>query len=805
MRSGRTAAYMGGDNTVPERDRHGDGDGSGGDAPRDFEPEPHPDRQFARDSEAGAHRSPHGSRQADTGTVPASEPWPAHHRIGSFEIVQLLRAGDAGNLYRAWDHALARPVILDEFLPPALAHRDREGQMRPSLPAAAPMLERAGRLFVDEARVLARAEHPALARVLHLVEAHGTAFRVLPGYAGRPLSDLLADGAAPQDEAALRRLLDDVLGALDAWHAAAGAHGGVSAAQLMWLDSGHALLLGPDAASHTPLGNAAGTAARPAAARHAGDGGTIGRAAAAGLFDRAAGGAASRGGADEPALRAADLHALAQLVRLCMLGPGTVLPAGLPLADALQRARADSGLPLPHYSAAFLQTLDAALSPDSLRRPAHAAQFRQWLARGLEAAPASVAAAVSGAAVPASRAEFGAARAGGPVIEPGPGIEPAFRPVEVPAAAAPPAGAEAGADGDVDAATSALIRSVVNAIPDRPPRRGSDPADADAGVARAGRGPGAHGPGGLIEPDFGALPPLSPAPAVATPDEAIASIASTSPPLHAEARHPPAAAPAAPARQPRRLAYTAVALVALLVIGFGLFRALAPQDPALAGNRVGSGSPRDAGVVANAPTESATNATAGGQTGGLTSGQAAPSTALPPGPTGPQATDGPQPPPPVGPDALPGPPPAQPETRAAVPPGPGGHDATATALPPMAPREPRESREPEAPATPGALPPGGQAQTQAQQPQQPPQQPQQQQPQQPQQPQAQRPQLQPPQPQQPARTATPALAAVTSPRQQCGERTEFSLYRCMQQQCAQARWRNHAQCVQLRQTDRVPG
>ena len=78
--------------------------------------------------------------------------WPAHHRIGSFEIVAVLRSGDSGLLYRAWDHALAQPVLLEEFLPPALAQRDAQGQMRPSLPAAAAVLERAGRLFVDEAR-----------------------------------------------------------------------------------------------------------------------------------------------------------------------------------------------------------------------------------------------------------------------------------------------------------------------------------------------------------------------------------------------------------------------------------------------------------------------------------------------------------------------------------------------------------------------------------------------------------------------------------------------------------------------------
>jgi hypothetical protein len=42
-----------------------------------------------------------------------------------------------------------------------------------------------------------------------------------------------------------------------------------------------------------------------------------------------------------------------------------------------------------------------------------------------------------------------------------------------------------------------------------------------------------------------------------------------------------------------------------------------------------------------------------------------------------------------------------------------------------------------------------------------------------------------------------------SPRAECGARTEFALYRCMQTECQQARWSKHAQCVRLRETDTV--
>ena len=48
-----------------------------------------------------------------------------------------------------------------------------------------------------------------------------------------------------------------------------------------------------------------------------------------------------------------------------------------------------------------------------------------------------------------------------------------------------------------------------------------------------------------------------------------------------------------------------------------------------------------------------------------------------------------------------------------------------------------------------------------------------------------------------------ASRAPASPREVCGVRTQFSLYRCMQMQCSQPRWTSHAQCERLRTTDSV--
>jgi serine/threonine protein kinase len=48
-----------------------------------------------------------------------------------------------------------------------------------------------------------------------------------------------------------------------------------------------------------------------------------------------------------------------------------------------------------------------------------------------------------------------------------------------------------------------------------------------------------------------------------------------------------------------------------------------------------------------------------------------------------------------------------------------------------------------------------------------------------------------------------AAREPSSPREACGDRTQFSLYRCMQRQCSQRQWASHAQCERLRRTDTV--
>ena len=286
-------------------------------------------------------------------------------RIGPFEVQRVIARSPSTIVYLAADHALGIPVAIQEYLPAGLVQRDAEQQLHAIDPPQEGLIGRGLRAFIDEARMLARCDHPALVRVLHLCEYNGSAYRVMPFYRGQRLLDLRRDMPAAPDEASLRALLDGLLGALEAIHRSGRAHGGVTPANILLLSDDRPLLLGPGAA-----GQAIGSdLVESLMASLESSFGPQPDAAAASLPSSGA---------------AADLYALAEVLRFCIIGE---LPAGPglrpepePLAVAI--ARSFEPAARPHYSASLLGALEAALAPALEDRPRNAAQFREWLDRG---------------------------------------------------------------------------------------------------------------------------------------------------------------------------------------------------------------------------------------------------------------------------------------------------------------------------------------------------------------------------------------------------------------------------------------
>lgn len=150
---------------------------------------------------------------------PDNDALPVGTRLGEFEIERVIGVGGFGIVYLALDHALQRRVALKEYMPSALAARGN-GTEQVSIRSSS-HAETFGiglRSFVNEARLLARFDNPALVKVHRFWEANGTAYMAMPYYQGVTLKEARpALGGAP-GEAWLRTLLDSVLGALELIH-----------------------------------------------------------------------------------------------------------------------------------------------------------------------------------------------------------------------------------------------------------------------------------------------------------------------------------------------------------------------------------------------------------------------------------------------------------------------------------------------------------------------------------------------------------------------------------------------------------
>ena len=104
-------------------------------------------------------------------------------RLGVYEVTALIGEGGMGQVYRATDTRLKRQVAI-KILPPSLA-------------ADADRLAR----FQREAEVLASLNHPNIAAIYGLEESGGLTALVMELVEGEDLSQRIAQGPIPLDEA----------------------------------------------------------------------------------------------------------------------------------------------------------------------------------------------------------------------------------------------------------------------------------------------------------------------------------------------------------------------------------------------------------------------------------------------------------------------------------------------------------------------------------------------------------------------------------------------------------------------------
>ncbi|HET9643957.1 MAG TPA: protein kinase [Burkholderiaceae bacterium] len=185
---------------------------------------------------------------ASLGAPPADGPHPevlaAGARLGEFEVLRVLGTGGFGIVYLAWDHALEREVALKEYMPLMLAGRGSEQRVMIRSRANEETFALGLRSFVNEARLLARFDHPSLVKVYRFWEDNGTAYMAMPFYRGRNLRQVreaLPPGSP--GETWVRALIMPLLGALEVLHREEVYHRDIAPDNILIGDDGRPVLL----------------------------------------------------------------------------------------------------------------------------------------------------------------------------------------------------------------------------------------------------------------------------------------------------------------------------------------------------------------------------------------------------------------------------------------------------------------------------------------------------------------------------------------------------------------------------------
>ena len=161
---------------------------------------------------------------------------PQGTRIRDFEFHRVLGHGGFGITYLGWNMALDIPVAIKEYLPADLATREQDLSVVPQTAQAAADFQWGLERFLDEARTLARFQHPNIVRVHHFFEAHSTAYIAMDYVEGEDLSAYLTR-KGPLREDALKGILYPLLSALEVVHKAAFLHRDIKPGNIVLRDS----------------------------------------------------------------------------------------------------------------------------------------------------------------------------------------------------------------------------------------------------------------------------------------------------------------------------------------------------------------------------------------------------------------------------------------------------------------------------------------------------------------------------------------------------------------------------------------
>lgn len=281
---------------------------------------------------------------------------PSGTRLHEFEITGLIGEGGFGVVYQAYDHLLLRRVALKEYLPASLAARGQEQSVVLRSQRHADSYAKGLESFINEARLLARFDHPALVKVHRFWQANETAYLVMPYYAGPTLKAAMQARPTPPDESWIRGLLGPLLDALELLHQQDCLHRDIAPDNILLPGDGQPVLLDFGAARRV-----------------------IGDMTQALTVMLKPGYAPIEQFAEMPGIRQGpwtDLYALGAVLHWIVTGQTPPPAVGRMLRDPYEALTLRTG---GRYSAALLDSIDRCLAVKGEERPQSVAQLRALL------------------------------------------------------------------------------------------------------------------------------------------------------------------------------------------------------------------------------------------------------------------------------------------------------------------------------------------------------------------------------------------------------------------------------------------
>jgi serine/threonine protein kinase len=162
---------------------------------------------------------------------------------GTYRIRKVIGSGGFGITYEAEDIKLSTAVAIKEYFPDEFGDRDAGMSVHPRSERHKKTFEWGRTSFLDEARTLARFEHPSIVHILCNFEANSTAYMVMRLERGQSFEQWLKGLGRMPTQAELDRIVAPLLDALEIMHASSFLHRDIAPDNIIVRPDGTPVLL----------------------------------------------------------------------------------------------------------------------------------------------------------------------------------------------------------------------------------------------------------------------------------------------------------------------------------------------------------------------------------------------------------------------------------------------------------------------------------------------------------------------------------------------------------------------------------